>query len=60
MECEITCGDREVYSDDRLSCNECQPYTRSDNERTVCKADQCGINDIILFNGQCSQCPEGQ
>ena len=54
------CGDREVYTPDRKSCIECQPYSKAGLDNTVCLKAKCEANEIIAFNGQCLSCESHQ
>lgn len=54
----ITCDDREIFSNDRTSCNRCFPFTRAQERNTICAADKCS-GGIIKFSGKCEVCPLG-
>lgn len=51
-------GDREITGQDG-DCEVCKPYTKAQEDNTVCRSDECGANQIITWLGTCADCEEG-
>lgn len=51
-------GDREI-TDENGDCTTCLPYTRAQQDNSVCLSDECGDNQIITWLGTCADCEDG-
>jgi hypothetical protein len=51
-------GEREITSADGSKCLKCFPYSRAQENNTVCKPDVCP-GGISLFSGKCLPCEVG-
>jgi len=52
-------GEREIWNSDETECTRCMPYTRAQDDNTVCLADECNDNQIITWLGTCADCEDG-